>query len=205
MDGSGAPGRDYFAQLGRLARNARRALIVYISRGDTPLGAPDAGLLTPVLDYLAHVREGHATSVRWSSTSDLAEMRALVRATLYDWSWLADYGLRLAPDDRLYAPHPQAFAFSHALVTLATLPDLPPEAVTFPDARHTYADVPVPAGHGQILARIDELEHVVARSALRPARFEAVEPLRRTYGFFETCAWLVDTHLGRFGASRVAH
>jgi hypothetical protein len=67
--------------------------------------------------------------------------------------------------------------------------------VTYPKSSRTYADIPVPHTPGEVLARIEELEQVIWEAGERPIAAVEPDPLRRTYGFFETSAWLVSQHL----------
>jgi hypothetical protein len=68
------------------------------------------------------------------------------------------------------------------------IPRLPPEAVTWPRAHRTYADIPVPRNEGELLVRVDELARVLWRVAEGDDRRD--EPLRRTLAFYETGARL---------------
>ncbi len=82
-------------------------------------------------------------------------------------------------------------AARHAQLVFAMIPRLPPELVTWPRARigSGYADVPPPAGIGDLVWRVEELEAVLWRAATRRT-IEADEHLRRTYAFCETACWL---------------
>jgi hypothetical protein len=104
-------------------------------------------------------------------------------------------GLSLTPGNEIELVGNQLIAYQHALVALGMLPRLPAQAVTFPQPRPTYADVPVPAMPSQLLERIEEIERVLYRAGLVPADELAFEPLRRTYAFFEASLWLVDHYL----------
>ncbi len=92
-------------------------------------------------------------------------------------------------------------AFAHAYISLAVLPRLPKDKITFPQARGTYADIPVPGSGAEMVLRIEELERVIYRVLGGARRQVEREPLRRTYGFFESSAWLVSTHRQKFLSS----
>jgi hypothetical protein len=79
-------------------------------------------------------------------------------------------------------------AAEHARVVFSIIPRLPPEAVTWPRAHRTYADIPVPRNEGELLVRVDELARVLWRVAEGDDRRD--EPLRRTLAFYETGARL---------------
>jgi hypothetical protein len=79
-------------------------------------------------------------------------------------------------------------AAGHARVVFSLIPQLPPEAVTWPRRHPTYADIPVPRSQGELLARAEELARVVWRVATGDERRD--EPLRRTVAFYEAGARL---------------
>lgn len=79
-------------------------------------------------------------------------------------------------------------AAGHARVALSLIPRLPPEAIAWPRAHRTYADIPVPRTEGELLGRAEELLRVVWRVAAGDGRRD--EPLRRTLAFYETGARL---------------
>ena len=147
------------------------------------------------LDHIEDVREGFVLSQRTSPLTSLAEVKWLVQHVLLDWQWVEAMGLSLAPGDEIELVDNQLIAYQHALVALGMLPRLPARAVTFPQPRPTYADVPVPARPSQLLERIEEIERVLYRAGLVPADELAFEPLRRTYAFFEASLWLVNHYL----------
>lgn len=188
---------DLFA-LGHLAQETRDVLADGIKSRDIPLPADKKSQLSNTLDHLGHVREGFVLCLRTSSVTSLAELRGLVDQVLLDWSWLEESQLSLIPPDEVEVPRLQVLAFAHSYVTLALLPKLPPSQVTFPQERRTYADIPIPRTPGEVLSRIEELETVVWEAVLEPLGNIASDPLRRTYGFFETSAWLISTHMRRF-------
>jgi hypothetical protein len=86
-------------------------------------------------------------------------------------------------------------AFNHAFVALAVLPRLPASAVTFPQKRPSYADLPAPALPSQLLERLDEIERVIYRAEAMPHQTLEYNAFRRTYAFFEASTWLVNQHL----------
>lgn len=187
-----------FFAMGNIAQQTKKLLAEYVRRRDQPLSLDRQQSLTLTLHHIEHVREGFKITLRTTSVRDLSELRDLIRETLMSWEWLEEIGIELQPDDEIHYPMEQTLAFAHSYVTLGVLPRLPDWVVTYPGDRATYADIPVPRTPGEILARIDELEKVLSQATARPKREADPEPLRRTYGFFETSAWLVSHHLGLF-------
>lgn len=82
-------------------------------------------------------------------------------------------------------------AAGHAQLVFAMIPRLPPELVTWPRPRigNGYADVFAPSGIGDLVARVEELEAVLWRTAIGTT-LDVDEHLRRTYAFCETACWL---------------
>ncbi|MFQ5595031.1 MAG: hypothetical protein ACE5HA_12875 [Anaerolineae bacterium] len=187
-----------FFAMGNIAQGTKELLGEYVRRRDKPLSPDGQKYLTFTLHHIDHVREGFKITLRTDGVRDLSELRDLIQQTLMTWDWLDSYNLKLEPDTQIRYPLKQTLAFAHSYVTLGVLPRLPARAVTYPDTPPTYADIPVPHTPGEILARIDELEVVLSETTAKPGREAAPEPLRRTYGFFETSAWLVSRHLGLF-------
>lgn len=187
-----------FFAMGNIAQRTKELLSEYMRRRDEPLPSDRQEYLTLTLHHIENVREGFKITLRTTSVRDLSELRDLIQRTLMTWDWLENYNLRLEPDTKIYYPLNQTLAFAHSYVTLGVLPRLPAWAVTYPDAPSTYADIPVPHTPGEVLARIDELETVLSEAMAKPKCEADPEPLRRTYGFFETSAWLVFRHLGLF-------
>jgi hypothetical protein len=74
-------------------------------------------------------------------------------------------------------------AAGHARVVFSVIPSLPPEAVAWPRAHRTYADIPVPRSEVELLERVEELARVLWRVAEGEDRRD--EPLRRTLAFYE--------------------
>lgn len=188
---------DFFA-MGNIALETKEVLGKYIRRKNEPLPSDQQAPLTLTLHHIEHMREGFKITLRTSAFHSLSELHDLIRDTLPDWSWLREYEIELLPDTEIHYPRQQTLAFAHSYVTLAVLPRLPAQAITYPGEPHSYADIPVPRTPGEILARIDELERVLWEAIALPERQAAPGPLRRTYGFFETSAWLVFHHLDRF-------
>jgi hypothetical protein len=124
--------------------------------------------LSDTLQHLEEVREGFIISQRTSTQVSFSELSALVRHVLMDWTWVEALNWALSPADEIESPNPQLMFFNHALVALATLPHLPPNAVTFPQKRPSYADVPAPALPGELLARIEEIERVIYQAEAMP-------------------------------------
>jgi hypothetical protein len=77
----------------------------------------------------------------------------------------------------------QILAAGHARIVFSVIPMLPPEAVTWPRAHPTYADIPTPRTEAELFERVDELARVLWRVAEgRPRRDE---PMRRALAFYE--------------------
>ncbi len=186
---------DYHS-LGRIAE-ATRALLAALLE-DQRLTPEQRRQLDTALSHLTDVREGFVLSLRTGQVADTSELEALVRHILFDWSWLEELGLELLPEEDIQLPHMQLLAFAHSYLTLALMPRLPRRRVTYPNPR-SYADIPVPRRPGEILARIEELEEVLTYLQDDDALRLSTGSFRRTYGFFETSAWLVRDHMRLFG------
>ena len=180
------------ARIVRTTHDTLRQAIVHPTQQPTPERQHH---FSDTLDHIEDVREGFVLSQRASPLTSLAEVQWLVQHVLLDWQWVEAMGLSLAPGDEIELVDNQLIVYQHALVALGMLPRLPARAVTFPQPRPTYADVPVPAMPGELLERIEEIERVLYRAGLVPADELAFEPLRRTYAFFEASLWLVDHYL----------
>lgn len=190
---------DLLAALGRLARDTRRALRIALTHRGERLPATIQLYLEGTLNHLSHVREGFVLALRTDDCRDGVEMEDLVEEILIDWSFMTRLGIRWIPGEALEQPLTQVLAYSHARVVLGALPRVPEDQVTFPAWNRSYADIPVPRSPGDILTRIDEIERVVAatlagaggaRGPADPVQRLGRDRLRRTYGFFETSAWL---------------
>ena len=188
-----------YLELGDVARNVRDSLAYRLVAPHVQVPEAAQRAFGHALSHLGNVREGFAVSLRASDVISPSEMRALVGAFLFDWqSAAAALGFDAAPDDKVELPHVQLMSFAHSYVTMGVMPSLPPDAVTFPQPLRTYSDIHAPATPGEVLERIEELESVVSEAENEP--LEQIEParLRRTYGFFETSAWLVAYHAAKF-------
>lgn len=186
-----------YAHMGHLAESTRSLLALLLDRA--ALSAEQRDLLDETLAHLLDVREGLILSLR-AGAADPQELQDLVRYTLgaMDWNWLEELGLEFLPDETIHLPRIQLLAFAHSYLTLALLPRLPRRQITFPQPR-SYADIPVPRRPGDVLERIEELERVLTRVQIRTStEVFTGDVLRRTYGFFETSAWLVRDHLRLF-------
>ncbi len=153
------------------------------------------GQLSDTLQHLGEVREGFIISQRTSDHISLSELRALVQQVLVEWNWLESLNLTVLPADEVESAQQQLVAFNHALVTLAVLPRLPASAITFPQKRPSYADMPAPALPGDLLNRLDEIERVIYQAEAMPNKALEYNSFRRTYAFFEAGAWLVNNYL----------
>lgn len=193
---------EFFA-LGNIARETKRILAKGLSQKDTPLPSPEQEYLSITLTHLGEAREGFALCLRTASVGDPGELRYLVRRILVDWGWLEELGLTLKTGGNIQLPGSQLLAFAHSYVTLGFLPHLPSYQVTFPQGQSTYADIPVPHTPAEVLSRIEELEQVIGEASVRPIGDLELDPLRRTYGFFETGAWLAAHHLSLFLANQI--
>jgi len=74
-------------------------------------------------------------------------------------------------------------AAGHARVVFSLIPQLPTEAVAWPQRRPSYADIPVPRSEGELMLRAEELARVVWRVAAGDERRD--EALRRTLAFYD--------------------
>ena len=160
-----------------------------------------AAALGATLEHLADIREGFQLQVRASDIPTLAELQYLVERALVDWRWLEDFNWRVEQTAVIEIPRSQMMAFAHAYISLALLPRMPKTQITFPQSRASYADIPVPASGAQLLIRLEELEGVIYRVLGGAIAQVEPEPLRRTYGFFESSAWLIASHQRKFGAA----
>jgi hypothetical protein len=172
-------------------------------------------VLQQARDYVGTVREGFVLSVRTSATGDRRELKYLLDRVLLDWAQfseelgLATDGLPEGERRRIERVRDQLLAFGMAAVALGVLPRLPSHRITFPHSYSTpptYSDIPVPRSPGEMLERIDELERTIWRllsaDDLQALLQNHYGPLRRTYGFFESSAWLTRRESERFGYRR---
>lgn len=214
-----------FITIGELADTTRHFLCLNLGsdfrRGSAGVDPVAQLVLQQTRDYLGRVREGFVLSVRTGQVSSRAELGYLLDRVLYDWDELeAELGLGdgtpVLAADRGEIPavervRDQLLAFGMAVVALGALPRLPKEEVTFPRNYRpgaSYADIPVPQSPGELLFRIEELEEMVWQVAVTdPDELvrRRYDPLRRTYGFFESSAWLARNESRAFGASSSLH
>lgn len=181
-------------------------------------------------DYLSAVREGFVLSLRSSDVPDNNQLRYLIDQVLLDWDSLtSELGLdsdeavtshsaetdplaetKNADDghEPLEPVRQQLLAFGMAAVALGALPRLPSEQITFPHSfgkPPTYADIPAPSSPAEMMVRIEELEEMIWQlMAGHPGDLVQNQygPVRRTYGFFETSAWLARQEAERFGIKK---
>jgi hypothetical protein len=213
-----------FVAIGELADTTKQFIhlnLAYnIRRQDRAAGLEQVErmVLQQARDYLGRVREGFVLSVRTTDVTSTDELSYLLERVLLDWDSLSDE-LGLQPDlaiesqtDLDCTPHKrieqvrdQLLAFGMAAIALGMLPRLPAAEITFPRSYRkppTYADIPVPATPAEMLQRIDELEKMIWQIAshdLIELAERRYNPLRRTYGFFESSAWLAQRESQRFG------
>src|SRR5690606_30984920 len=97
-------------------------------------------ILDAVLNHLVDVREGFILTLR-ANAADLRELQDLIRYTLssLDMGWIEELGLELLPDETIHLPRLQLLSFAHSYLTMALLPRLPRQHITFPRPR-SYAD-----------------------------------------------------------------
>jgi hypothetical protein len=159
--------------------------------------------------------------VRAGEISSRAELAYLLRRVLYDWDDLQkELGLidDAAPSSvetgepiAVQRVRDQLMAFGMAVIALGALPRMPHEEVTFPRNYRKGAsssDIPVPHSPGELLGRIEELEEIVWQVGVTDADDlvrRRYDPLRRTYGFFESSAWLAKKESRSFGYPRSSH
>jgi hypothetical protein len=195
-------------------------------RMGTRLDRVEQLVLQQARTYLRSVREGFVLSVRTSQLTQSSEIHYLLDRVMFDWPQLSqDLGLDengwatgAEPGEKSLADakdnaqvervRHQLLAFGMAVVALGYLPRLPSKQITFPHSYSkppTYSDIPVPHTPGEMLWRIEELEQMIQRMMAGDLQ-ELVQrrygPLRRTYGFFETSAWLSRKEAERFGVKK---
>lgn len=193
-----------FADLDRLTElfvRARDVLERVIRQRDLPSDA-SAFLAGEVLPHVELVEEGFRLSLR-ASGRDLAELRWLViragvgrPATDEPAARVAARAEELA-EERAGPPAVKRFsgrelaAIDHARIIFALLPHLPEGEAHWPLRwpHGGYRDVDPPRRPAEVAARIEELErHVWWTAAGRPSPGDPA--YRRTFGFFDTAAWL---------------
>jgi hypothetical protein len=190
--------REILRELARIVKFTRQMLAAKIQEREEagwPPSSGQPGRLADTLEHMGEVREGFILSQRASPHVSLSQLRELVRHILLDWQWVRDMNMVLAPAGHIEMLDQQLVAYNHALVALAVLPNLPAEAITFPQPRPTYRDVPAPVLPGELLARIEEIEAMLYQAEFRPVRSLDYAPFRRTYAFFEASDWLASSYL----------
>ncbi len=192
-----------FLELGDVARELRNSLAFRLVAPEADLPERAHAAFGHALSHLGLVREGFAVTLRASDVTRAGELRDMVKAILLEWRRAEElFGIQIMPADEVESPRAQLMAFAHSYVTFATIPQLPPDEVTFPQQRRTYADIRAPRTPGEVLERIEEMEEVVSEVENYPLQRVDRHRLRRTYGFFETSAWLVAYHSARFSRRR---
>lgn len=189
--------RETLRDVARVVRATRQTL-AKVAQEQRLAGRPVShrpGQLSDTLQHLGEVREGFIISQRTSDHVSLSELRALIQQVLIEWDWLESLNLAALPADEVESPRQQLVAFNHAFVTLAVLPRLPASAITFPQKRPSYADVPAPVLPTELLKRLDEIERVIYQAEAMPTKALEYNSFRRTYAFFEAGAWLVNNYL----------
>ncbi|NIN68522.1 MAG: hypothetical protein GTO63_28210 [Anaerolineae bacterium] len=187
--------RESLRTLARMMKATHQVLSQSVHHPRQPLTQERQRQLSDTLEHMGEVREGFVLSQRMPLPLELGELRELIQHVLLNWGWVEDMGLLMTPGDQVELVKDQIIAYQHALVAMGVLPRLPAEAVTFPQSPPTYADLSVPGSPGELLERIEEIEHVVYRASVIPLDELAIDPLRRTYAFFEASSWLVTHYL----------
>lgn len=170
---------------------------------DQALSADAAAFLAgTVLPHVELVEEGFRVSLR-AGAADAAELRWLVSsagvgATVPEGpAERRAARLERAVERRVVRPRLRRLvggeltAITHARLVFALLPQLPREVARWPLPwpRPDYRDVEPPRRPSEVARRIEELERQVWWTAAgRPAVGHPA--YRRTFGFFDTAAWL---------------
>ena len=204
MSGSG------FAEFDRLTElfvRTRDVLTRVVREHDLSREASDF-LAAAVLPHVELVEEGFRFSLR-ASAADLAELRWFVLAAGIGRPVSDEPATRLAAraeedvQQRVRPPTvsqpsgDELAAIHHARIVFALLPELPDREAHWPLRwpRPGYQDVDPPRRPTELAARIEELEkHVWWTAAGRPSLDDPA--YRRTFGFFDTAAWLGSRVLG---------
>jgi len=204
MSGSG------FAEFDRLTElfvRARDVLERVVRERDLPGEASDF-LAASVLPHVELVEEGFRVSLRASGV-DLAELRWFVLAAgvgLPGSEGPASRAAALAEDALHQRVRPptvtkptgnELAAIDHARIVFALLPHVPDREARWPLRwpHPGYGDVDPPRRPSELAARIEELErHVWWTAAGRPSPDDPA--YRRTFGFFDTAAWLGSRIVG---------
>lgn len=193
-----------FADFDRLTELFVRARDVFervVRDDDLPPESADF-LAAAVLPHVELVEEGLRFSLR-AANVDLAELRWFVEAAGIGQSSAQGIAERLAAlaegSAELRWSRPtvkqpgggELTAIEHARLVFGMVPRLPAEAAHWPARwpHADYRDVEPPHRPRELARRIEELErHVWWTAAGRPAVGDPA--YRRTFGFFDTGAWL---------------
>ena len=128
-----------FLELGAVARAMRDSLAYRLVAPEVHLPEQEQAAINHALSHLGKVREGFVISQRASDTPRMSELRDLVKAILLEWRRAEElFGVQLMPSNEVELPRTQLLAFAHSYVTFAMIPQLPPDQVTFPQARRTW-------------------------------------------------------------------
>jgi hypothetical protein len=159
------------------------------------------------LSHELGLAEVEDTSSNNTSSNNTSPSKAGVSSTATSMPTANRRGAEGVPD-KVERVRQQLLAFGMAVVALGQLPRLPSKQITFPHSYSqppTYSDIPVPSTPGEMLWRIEELEQMVWRlmsDDLHDLVQRRYGSLRRTYGFFETSAWLSHKEAVRFGVKK---
>jgi len=190
--------REALSELSRIVTITQRALAGMVQAVEQFGKFPQdnrPGQFADTLNHMEDIREGFIISQRTSPFAGLSDLQALVQHVLMDWQWVQELNMVLEPRRQIEPLGSQLVAYNHALVALAVLPQLPVNAITFPQPRPTYSDVSVPVLPEEKLARIEEIEQMIYQAEVNTLKTLAYEPFRRTYAFFEASSWLVNSYL----------
>lgn len=197
-----------FDRLTELFLRTRAVLERAIRLGELPEEATSF-LADQVLPHVEAVEAGFRSRLR-ASEADLAELRALIRgaaimppegqdrasrrAALGEVAVEAWLGRRPAALAR--APASELAAIDHARLVFALMPRLPASEIhwplhsAWPPGRRSYADIDPPRRPAELAERIEELERELWWTAAGRPSPPVAPAARRTFGFFDTAAWL---------------
>lgn len=191
FDGAREPTR--FAAFDSLVESCRRTRAALVAVVHERSG--DGDLVRAVIadDGLAHVDAVRAglTALARAGQFHAEELRDLVRREgITEISGSGPEAVAAAAEAATahHALQPadsaQILAAGHARIVFSVIPTLPAEAVTWPRAHRTYADIPTPRSEAELFERVDELARVLWRVAEGTQRRD--EPMRRALAFYET-------------------
>ncbi len=190
--------REILRELTRIVKFTRHRLAQLIQANDWPEGHLQGklpGQFAETLEHIGEVREGFILSQRTTPQTTLSDIQGLVEDILLDWKWVQELNLTVNHGAEVETLDQQLVVYNHALVTMAVMPRLPANAVTFPQRHPSYRDVSPPTLPNETLARIEEIERIIYQAEVGPLKQMAYAPFRRTYAFFEASQWLVDHYL----------